>query len=89
VVKPPRNVDHFFVMETRDLLGKFLVICITVPELAMIAPAESVDLTILTESNRVVAPASYFYYAYALADVLNDLCWPSIWIGKRDGRRVI
>lgn len=71
------------------MLGKFLVICIAVPELAMIPPAESVDLTILTESDRVVASASYFYYAYTFADVLNDLCRPSVRIGKRDGRRVI
>lgn len=59
------------------------------PELAMVPPAESVHLTILAESDRVVAPASYFYYAYTLADVLHDLCRPSVRIGKRDSGWVI
>lgn len=48
MVEPPGNVDNFFVVETRDLLGKFLVICIAMPELAMISPPESVHLAILT-----------------------------------------
>lgn len=55
----------------------------------MIPPAESVNLAILTESDRVVAPASYLYYAYTLADVLNDLRRPSVRIGKRDGGWVV
>ena len=58
-------------------------------ELAMIPPPESVNLAILTESDRVVASASYFYYAYTLANVLHDLCRPSVRIGKRDSGWVI
>ncbi len=81
MVKPTCNVNNFFVVETRDLLGEFLVICVAMPKLAMITPTEGVHLAILTEGDRVVTPASYFYYAYTLADVLHNLGRPSVRIG--------
>jgi hypothetical protein len=93
MIKSARNVNHFFVMYSRDLFRQFLIFCISVPKLTMVTSPKSVNMTVLTESYRMVTSASNLHNIHSFWNVrcshLLLLRWRHIWVGKWDSGWII
>lgn len=60
MVESSSYIYYLLVMESRHLLGQLLIICISMTELSMVTPPESIDMTTLIKSDGVIATTGYF-----------------------------
>lgn len=82
-------IYHFLIMQSRYFLWLFLVLGVPMAKLTVISSPVSVNMTIVTESYRMIASTSYLQDIYSLSYILSDLCRSSIaWIWQRDCGRV-
>lgn len=71
MVEAARYVDDLLVVQGGDLFGELLIVSVPVAQLPVVASAESIDMAVFIQGDRVVAPASNFRDVYPLRYVLG------------------